>query len=73
MKTIEVKDLKNNIKKILAEKDISINKLSEMIGLTYSNTHSLVNRDSLASTSTQTSAKVAKALNVSIEELFKEE
>ena len=61
----------NNIKHILKEKGMSIYKLSQEIGLTYPNAHALVNRKSLDTTSLDTIIKVAEALDVEIEQLYK--
>lgn len=60
----------NNIKKILKQKNISINKLAESIELTYSATHHLVNRKDLLSTPLGTLLSVAKALDVDEKELY---
>lgn len=65
--------MKNNIKELLKAKDMSILKLSEITGLTYSNTHALVNRKDLGTTSLDTLSKVADALNVNVSNLYKEE
>lgn len=65
--------LKNNIKDLLNAKEISINKLSESIGLTYKATHTLVNRNDLKSTPIGTLLDVARVLNVEITELYSEE
>lgn len=65
--------LKNNIAKILQVKNISINRLAQEIGLTYSNTHGLVNREDLGDTKLGTLVDVANVLNVNINKLFKEE
>lgn len=62
--------LKNNIKIILEEQGLSVNKLSKEIGLTYHATHSLVNRKYLNETKMINIVKVAKVLNVKIDELF---
>lgn len=62
--------MKNNIKKILEAKGISVNKLSEMIDKDYPTTHSLVNRDSLENTLLSTLVDVAKVLDVNIEMLY---
>ena len=62
----------NNIKEILKDKGLSVLKLSEKTGLTYSNTHSLVNRPNLESTPLGTLMKVSEVLDVDIEELYKD-
>ena len=65
--------MNNNIKQLLILEDVSILALSNEIGLTYASTHQLVNRKSLDTTPLETLLKVAKVLNVEIEELYKEE
>lgn len=62
--------MKNNIKKLLDIRDMSINELSEKINHTYANTHSLVNRESLGSTPLETLIKVANVLDVDVRLLY---
>ncbi len=65
--------MKNNIKKLLKEKSISILSLSQQIELTYSNTHALVNRCDLGTTPLETLRKVANVLEIEIHDLYEEE
>lgn len=65
-------DFRNNISNLLKEKDISIRKMSMDLGLEYSYTYDLVNRESLSTTHLATLNKVSKYLDVKIEELYKE-
>lgn len=62
--------IKNNIKKLLKEKNISILQLSKDIGLSYSNAHALVNREDLGTTSLNTLVEVSKSLKVNIDDLY---
>jgi len=63
----------NNIKKLLKDKDLSILKLSEISGITYANTHNLVNRPGLGSTTLETLIKVADVLGVEIKNLYSDD
>lgn len=65
--------MKNNIRRILDEKDISIYKLAQDIGYTYANTHALVNRETLNTTPIETLVKVSEALKVEINSLYDKE
>lgn len=62
--------MKNRIKEILEEKNISILKLGTSIGMNYSSVHNLVNRESLGDTKIKTLMAVSKAINVELEELW---
>lgn len=62
--------LKNNIEEILKEKDVSIRKMSEDLGLSYSSAHALVKREYLDTTQMINIVNLAKYLNVEIDELF---
>ncbi len=62
--------MKNNIKAILKQKEISIRRLSIGLGKPYSFTHDLVNRESLAVTQLSTLVEVADFLGVYIEDLY---
>ena len=63
-------EMKNNIKQLLKEKAISINKLAEELGMSYSPTHALVNRKDLSHTPILTLVKVAEILDVDVPELY---
>lgn len=63
--------MKNNIKKIVEGKGISLFKLSKGTDITYSTIYTLAHREDLGSTSLQTLAKVASYLKVEIEDLYK--
>lgn len=65
--------LRNNIKAILAKKNISIMKLGEAIGLTYHSTHRIVTTDNLFSTKLGNIVEIAKFLDVGVEKLYEEE
>lgn len=65
--------LRNNIKAILAKKNISIMKLGEAIGLTYHSTHRIVTTDNLFSTKLGNVVEIARFLNVEVEKLYEEE
>lgn len=60
----------NNIKELLEQQGKSIYSLSQYIDMSYPNTHNLVNREHLGTTTLETLLKVAKFLNVDIEELY---
>lgn len=63
--------MKNNIKKILREKDITQNELAQITGLDKSTISRYVNFNRIPRG--ENILKIMKALNVSIDELFKEE
>lgn len=60
--------LKNLIKDNMG--DYSINKLSQEIGLTYANTHSIVNAECLDNYKTSTLQKIAEVLEVEVTDLY---
>lgn len=60
--------LKNRIKENLG--NLSINKLSQEIGLTYANTHSIVNAECLDNYKISTLQKIAEVLEVEITDLY---
>lgn len=60
----------NNIKELLEQQGKSIYSLSQYIDMSYPNTHNLVNRTDLSNTKLETLLKVAKFLDVDIEELY---
>lgn len=60
--------LKNRIKENLG--NLSINKLSQEIGLTYANTHSIVNAECLDNYKLSTLQKIAEILEVEITDLY---
>lgn len=63
-------ELKNNIKKILEKKDVSIRQLSKAINMDYANTHNLVNREKLDDTKGKTLAMLAEYLEINVEDLW---
>jgi DNA-binding Xre family transcriptional regulator len=63
--------MKNNIKALLEERDISINKFATDLGMYYKTAHELVNREDLSDTKVGTLQKVAEYLKVKIEDLYK--
>ena len=65
--------LKNLINEVLLSEGMSINQLSQKLGLTYANTHSLVNREDLTDTKLGTLVDVARILRVGVNDLFKNE
>lgn len=65
--------MKNNIKNLLKEKEISILKLSEGIGLTYAATHALINRKDLGTTQFENLRNIATFLEVEMSELYEED
>ena len=65
--------MKNNIKNLLKEKEVSILKLSEEIGLTYASTHALVNREDLGTTQFENLKNIAMFLEVDIDSLYTED
>lgn len=62
--------LKNNIKKILDDKQVSIRHLSKVIDMDYSNTYNLVHRKDLDNTRVITLVKIAKILDTNVESLW---
>lgn len=62
--------MKNNIKKIIEERGISILQLSNKIDMAYSTTHKIVNRKSLSNTQLETLIKVAEALETDVDNLY---
>lgn len=60
--------LKNRIKENLG--NLSINKLSQEIGLTYANTHSIVNAECLDNYKLSTLQKIAEVLELEITDLY---
>lgn len=64
--------MRNKIKQILKEKDISIYRLNEIMGGTYATTYYLVNRETLNTTSIETLKNVAEALHTDIDDLYEE-
>lgn len=65
--------MKNKIKYILEEKEISIRRLSMDLSTPYAATYNLVNRKDLKTTQLGTLVDVAKYLNVEITALYMEE
>ena len=63
-------NFRNNISNLLKERNISIRKMSMDLGLEYSYAHDLVNRKSLSTTHLATLDKMAKYLDIKIEELY---
>ena len=55
--------IKNNLKMILADREISINKLAEMTGLRYATLHAFV-KQRVASINCEVLDKVCEALNL---------
>ena len=55
--------IKNNLKMILADREISINKLSEMTGLRYATLHAFV-KQRVSSNNCEVLDKVCEALNL---------
>ena len=55
--------IKNNLKMILADREISINKLSEMTGLRYATLHAFV-KQRVSSINCEVLDKVCEALNL---------
>lgn len=62
--------LKNLINEVLSNEGMSINQLSQKLGLTYANTHALVNREDLTDTKLGTLVDVSKILDVEVGDLF---
>lgn len=62
--------LKNNIKKILDDKQVSIRHLSKVIDMDYSNTYNLVHRKDLDNTRVITLVKIAKVLDTNVDDLW---
>lgn len=62
----------NNISRILKKKNISIYKLNDAMGLSYSTTHRIVNQGDLDNISLGTVRRIAKYLEVDILDLFSE-
>ncbi len=60
--------LKNRIKENIG--NYSINKLSQEIGLTYANTHSIVNAECLDNYKLSTLQKIAEVLEVEVTDLY---
>lgn len=65
--------LKNLINEVLQNEGMSINQLSQKLGVTYANTHSLVNREDLTDTKLGTLVDVARILRVAVNDLFQVE
>ena len=63
--------MKNNIEAILQKQDLSINQLSKMTDMDYAAIYRLVHRRDLSNTQITTLARVAKALKVDVEDLYK--
>ncbi len=63
--------MKNNIKAILKQKEISIRRLSIGLGKPYSYTHNLVTRDDISSVTVGTLKELSELLGVNIEDLYK--
>lgn len=63
--------MRNNISNLLTKRGLSIRKMSIDLGMDYSATHKLVNREDLGTTQLITVINVAEYLGVSIEELYK--
>lgn len=61
---------KNLINEVLSNEGMSINQLSQKLGLTYANTHALVNREDLTDTKLGTLVDVSKILDVEVGDLF---
>lgn len=63
--------LKNKIKDAMLKERVSINQLSQLLGLTYANTHALVTkREDLSDTKLGTLVDVANILNVEVKDLY---
>lgn len=62
--------IKNNLKIILADREISINKLSEMTGLRYATLHAFV-KQKVSSINCEVLDKVCEALNILPEDFIK--
>ena len=63
-------ELKNNIKKVIDEKGVSIREISKMLDMSYSNTHLLVNKEYIDKTHFITMLKIAEYLDVTVSELY---
>ena len=61
--------IKNNMKIILAEKDITINKLAQMTGVRYATLHAFVKKTT-DSANYDVMNKVCKVLNITPAEIF---
>lgn len=68
----EMEMLKNLIKEAMLKERISIKQLSEELGLTYANTHALVNRKDLLDTKLGTLTDVAKILKIKVTDLYED-
>ena len=62
--------IKNNIKTILGEREISIHKMAIDLEMGYRGAHDVVNRDDLSATQLGTLVKVANYLNLTVNDLF---
>lgn len=62
--------MKNKIKQILKDRNMSILQLSHLANLNYPSTHRAVNNPDLSYTSISTMTKIANALNVKVEDLY---
>lgn len=62
--------LRNLIKEVLSNEGMSINQLSQKLGMTYANTHALVNREDLSDTKLGNLVDVARILDVEVNDLF---
>lgn len=65
--------MRNNIKNILREKNVSIRQLAIGTNRNYANVHELVNREDLGTTQLGTLIEVARFLGVDIAELYKQD
>lgn len=63
-------ELKNNIKNVIEEKNVSIREISKMLGMSYSNTYLLVNKEYIDKTHFITILKIAEYLDVTVSELY---
>lgn len=62
--------LRNLINEVLSNEGMSINQLSQKLGMTYANTHALVNREDLSDTKLGNLVDVARILDVEVNDLF---
>ena len=62
--------LKNNIKNLLYDQGISVNKIATDLNIHYPTMHSLVNRETLNDTTLESLVRVADYLGVSVKSLY---
>lgn len=65
--------MKHNLKQILEDRNISILELSKMTGIHYRIVYLLVNREDLSETRLKSLYKISKALDITIDDILKEE